>query len=92
MTTEVKDEGPVTHLLIVRACGPLDEGGMAQFKIGYRGEPTQENIDFWTEKAISVFTNSFDGGLAPERVASAVLPWDESEDGDDSIDQDDPRQ
>jgi hypothetical protein len=81
-----RDDEPITHLVIARACDADPEGAFAQAKLGHTTEPTEHGITEIRKGITDMFRASF--GREPQRVGVAVLPWvgdlDEDEDEDDA--------
>lgn len=71
---------PYTHVIFGRACGPDPESDTIQAKVCLHEEPTEEELELVRKGVIETYEYAFDE--APVRVGVAVLPYVESEDGD----------
>jgi hypothetical protein len=72
-TEEGDRQGPITHLVIARACDGDPDGPNAEARIGHAGEPSPETLADYTLNVANMFKQAF--GEEPARVAVAVLPW-----------------
>lgn len=73
----------ITHLVIVRGAALDPDGISAEVRLGFIGEPTEEELSTLRDAMAALFSDSF--GELPARYGYAVLPWvtdiDDPEDG-----------